>query len=306
MFDTQGLKVLSEEAMIKSNEFNSYYKDLLGLSELYSQGINGEGLVCAVIDTGCDKDHPMLKDKIIGGKNFTSEGNGEDDFSDLNGHGTHVAGLIAADAHKQFEGGVAPGAKLLICKVLTAKGTGGVGNIINAIEYAIQQKVNVINMSLGTTSNLKRLYDVVKKAYDAGIVICCASGNAAKNDDGAIDEFCYPGAYQEVIEVGAINKNKEPSDFSNSNNMIDCVCYGEEILSTYKEGKYALLDGTSQATPMVSGCVLLLKQWFIREFGREPSKDEIYATLIKCSTTIYGYNKKQTGFGYIDLSKLNK
>lgn len=306
MFDTQAKKVLTEVAMLKEGtEANSYYFDMLNVEELRSMGLTGEGFTCAVIDTGCDINHPLLKDKIIGGRNFTIEGDGENDYTDLNGHGTHVAGLIAADPCGAFKGGVAPKAKLLICKVLTKTGNGGIGAIINAIDYAIQQKVDVINMSLGTTSNLGRLYDVVKKAYDAGIVICCASGNMANNDKGSIDEFCYPGAYQEVIEVGAINKNKEPSYFSNSNNMIDCVCYGEEILSTYINNRYATLDGTSQATPLVAGCVLLLKQWFYQEFERLSSKDEIYAILIKCSKNMKGYSKKQVGFGYIDLKELH-
>lgn len=306
MFDMQSTRVLTEVALLKEDtDLKSYYFDMLNVNELRTMGLTGEGFTCAVIDTGCDINHPLLKDKIIGGRNFTNEGDGEDDFNDLNGHGTHVAGLIAADSCGAFKGGVAPNAKLLICKTLTKNGQGGIGNIINAIDYAIQQNVNVINMSLGTTSNLGRLYDVVKKAYDAGIVICCASGNMAKDDKGDIDEFCYPGAYQEVIEVGAINKNKEPSYFSNSNNMIDCVCYGEEILSTYINNRYAMLDGTSQATPLVSGCVLLLKEWFVNEFGREPSKDEIYALLIRCSRNMKGYSKKQVGFGYIDLKELN-
>ena len=154
--------------------------------------------------------------------------------------------------------------------------------------------------------DIPALYNAVRRAYEKGIVICVASGNEAKNDKGAVDEYCYPGFYHEVVEVGAINKHKEPSYFSNSNNLVDCVTYGEEILSTFKGQSFAVLDGTSMATPIVSGCVILLQQWFEKEFGRKPSKDEVYASLVKCSSIIEGYSRKQIGFGYIDLNKLEQ
>lgn len=302
MFNTERVQIFSEIDILNYS-VHSDNKKLLGVDYLYKNNIFGDNLVCAVLDTGCNHYHRALKDKIIGGRNFTNEGN-RDDFSDLHGHGTHVAGLISSDALGSFEGGIAPKAKLLICKVLTSQGYGDNRTVIDGLNYAIEQKVNVINMSLGSTIESKELYDVIKRAYDAGIVICCASGNMGRGDIGDVDELCYPGAYQEVIEVGSINHDKIPSIFSNSNNMIDCVCYGEKILSTFLNNQFAVMDGTSQATPLISGCVLLLKEWFIKEFGREPSKDEIYATLIKCSTTLGGYNRKLTGFGYIDLKKV--
>lgn len=304
MFNTDKITILSEED-IQLYSVNNSNKNLLGVDYLYEKEIFGNNMVCAVLDTGCDIHHISLKDSIIGGRNFTDEGD-IDDFSDLHGHGTHVAGLIASQGYDIFEGGIAPQAKLLICKVLTSKGYGGVESIIDAINYAIENRVNVINMSLGSTMPSDELYEVIHKAIDNNIIVCCASGNMGQGDNGVIDELCYPGAYQEVIEVGSINYNKLPSRFSNSNNVLDCVCYGEDILSTFKNNGFALMSGTSQATPLISGCILLLKEWFIKEFNREPSKDEIYATLIKCSSNIDNYNRKQVGFGYIDLSKLFK
>ena len=303
MFNMDNIKIFNEND-IKS--FSSYfsYKDLLNVYTLYDKGITGKNLVCSIIDTGCDFNHPMLKDKIIGGRNFTNEGRNENDFYDLNGHGTHVAGLVSSDPCGVFNGGIAPDSKLLICKALDRNGSGDFYEIINAINYSIDNNVNVINMSLGGPVDLPQLYQAVKRAHDKGIIICCASGNEAYGDGGHIDEHCYPGAYQEVIEVGAINKNKIPSYFSNSNNMVDCVCYGEDILSTFLNNSYVSLSGTSQATPLVAGSVLLLKEWFMREFNRMPSSDEIYATLIKCSKSMNNYNKKQVGFGYIDFKEL--
>ena len=296
------LKILNE-AEVCAMSTASYYKSLLNPHHLYDMGITGKGMVCAVIDSGCDFNHPSLKNKIIGGYNFTQEGSPKD-FSDLNGHGTHVAGLISSDSYLSFNGGIAPDAKLLICKALGEDGSGSFDSIINAIHYAIDNNVDVINMSLGGGIDIPELHEAILRAYKKNIMICCASGNEAKGDKGTIDELCYPGAYREVIEVGAINKRREPSYFSNSNLFIDCVCYGERILSTYLNNSYALLDGTSQATPQVAGCVLLLKQWFIKEFGRTPYDEELYAALIKCTDRLSNYHRKQTGFGFIDLKKL--
>ena len=297
------LQILNEaEVCAMSNA--SYYKALLNPHHLYDMGITGEGLVCAVIDSGCDFNHPSLKNKIIGGCNFTNEGDGLRDFSDMNGHGTHVAGIISSDPYLSFAGGIAPDAKLLICKALDGNGSGGFDAIIKAIDYAVDQNVDVINMSLGGTVDIPELHDAILRAYKKNIIVCCASGNEARGDKGLIDELCYPGAYREVIEVGAINKRKDPSNFSNSNQFVDCVCYGERILSTYLNNSYALLDGTSQATPQASGCILLLKQWFIKEFGRQPHDEELYAALIKCTDRFTDYHRKQTGFGFVDLKNL--
>ncbi len=303
MFNMEDITILTKAEMA-NQDLDSYYKALLNLQHLYDRGITGKGLTCAVIDSGCDPDHPLLRSKIIGGCNFTKEGKGKNDFNDENGHGTHVAALISSNSYGPFAGGVAPGADLLICKALGKNGSGDFNAIIKSINYAVDCKVDVINMSLGGPIDLPELYEAVKRAYDAGIVICCASGNEANGDNGRIDEFCYPGAYIEVIEVGAINKEKQPSYFSNSNNLVDCVCYGERILSCYPNDGFALLDGTSQATPQVAGCVLLIKDWFMQEFGRKPSNNEVYAALIKCSKELDGYNRRQTGFGYIDLDEL--
>ena len=297
------LQILNE-AEVCAMSTASYYKSLLNPQHLYDMGITGKDMVCAVIDSGCDFKHPAFKDKIIGGRNFIKEGKGPEDFSDLNGHGTHVAGLISSNPYLSFNGGIAPDAKLLICKALGENGSGSFDSIINAINYAVDQNVDVINMSLGGRVDIPELHEAVKKAVNKNITICCASGNEANGDKGLVDELCYPGAYREVIEIGAINKRKEPSRFSNSNLFVDCVCYGERILSTYLNNGYALLDGTSQATPQVSGCVLLLKQWFKEEFGREPHEEELYAALIKCTERLSEYHRKQTGFGFIDLKKI--
>lgn len=172
LVDMKAAKTYNEQTLMNS-AVTSYYYDMMNVQLLRNIGFNGGTMKCAVIDTGCDLNHPQLKGKIIAVRNFTNEG-GPADVTDYNGHGTHVAGLIAGDSTGPFKGGVAPGAKLVICKVLDKNGQGGYDAIINAINYAIDNKVNVINMSLGGPSNVPGLYDAIKRAYEAGIVIVCA------------------------------------------------------------------------------------------------------------------------------------
>lgn len=120
------------------------------------------------------------------------------------------------------------------------------------------------------------------------------------NDD--TEELDFPGAYSEVIEVGAVNLERKISCFSNSNQEIDLVAPGDEILSTYPEGKYAVLSGTSMATPHVAGALALLIKQCEREYGRKLSEPEIYAQLIK-RTVPLGYERTSEGNGLIDLLK---
>lgn len=210
----------------------------------------GKGITVAILDTGCDRSHPDLQEQIIGGRNFTDDdGSNPDIYLDYNGHGTHVAGTIAAQQNDIGVVGVAPEASLLIVKVLNRKGSGQYGWIINGIHYAIEQKVDIISMSLGGPTDLPELHEAIQKAVTNNILVVCAAGNEGDGDDST-DEFAFPGYYNEVISVGAINLERRPSDFTNSHNEIDLVAPGEKILSTYLNGKFATLSGTSMAAPM--------------------------------------------------------
>ncbi|MFU0827601.1 MAG: Intracellular alkaline serine proteinase [Lachnoclostridium sp.] len=275
---------------------------------IWEKSKRGEGIVIAVIDTGCQTDHPDLKDRIIGGKNFTKEFKGDpNNYSDTNGHGTHVAGIIAAVQNNQGVMGVAPNAKLLILKVLGKSGEGNYQSIIDAINYAIKwrgpnkEKVRIINMSLGGNADIPKLHDAVIRAVKNNILVISASGNNGDNDYKT-DEFNYPAAYNEAISVGAIDFLKRITKYSNSNNNIDLVAPGNDIISTYLDGKYAKLSGTSMAAPHVSGAAALIINMCEAEFGRTLTEAEIYAQLIKRTTTL-GLDKRNEGNGMLDLSK---
>ena len=263
----------------------------------------GKGITIAVLDTGCDTSHSDLRKQIVGGRNFTDDdGSNPDIFLDYNGHGTHVAGTIAARQNDDGVIGVAPEASLLIVKVLNKNGSGQYDWIIDGIHYAIEQKVDIISMSLGGPNDMPELHQAIKKAIANNILVVCAAGNEGDGDD-ATDEFGYPGCYNEVISVGAINLERRSSKFTNSHNEIDLVAPGEKIISTYLNGKYATLSGTSMAAPHVSGALALIKNLVNNSFGRQLSEPELYAQLIK-RTVPLGFSPRLEGNGLIYLTVL--
>ncbi|MBA9026004.1 S8 family peptidase [Peribacillus huizhouensis] len=264
----------------------------------------GKDITVAILDTGCDVDHPDLQGRIIGGRNFTEDDNGNSDiFKDYNGHGTHVAGTIAAVENGVGVVGVAPEANLLILKVLDHRGSGQYEWIINGINYAVEQKVDIISMSLGGPEDVPELHQAIQNAIAKHILVVCAAGNEGDGRD-TTDELGYPGCYNEVISVGSVDLNRRSSDFTNSNKEVDLVAPGEEILSTYLGGKYAKLSGTSMATPHISGALALIKEISNKSFERNLTEPELYAQLIK-RTVPLGNSPKLEGNGLLYLTAVD-
>ncbi|MFD0828845.1 S8 family peptidase [Neobacillus sp. M.A.Huq-85] len=278
--------------------------ELIQAPEMWEQS-TGKGITVAILDTGCDTDHPDLQNRIIGGRNFTQDDGGNPAiYEDYNGHGTHVAGTIAATINNTGVAGVAPEANLLILKVLGKDGSGQYDWIINAIHYAIEQKVDIISMSLGGPTDVKELHDAIKEAVlSHQILVVCAVGNEG-DGDSSTDEFAFPGSYNEVISVGAVDLNRHSSYFTNSNNEVDLVAPGEKITSTFLNGTYATLSGTSMATPHISGALALLKDLSSKQFERVLTEPELYAQLIK-RTVPLGNSPKAEGNGLIYLTLLD-
>jgi major intracellular serine protease len=278
--------------------------NIIGAPEFWGKGKKGEGIVIAIIDTGCDINHPDLKDRIIGVKNFTNDDGGKADVvTDSVGHGTHVAGIIAGSENGSGIIGVAPLAKLLILKALS-KGGGKYNWVTNAVNYAVSKKVNIISMSLGGKIDDFNLHKAIINAVNNNISVVCAAGNDGDNKY-TTREINYPAAYNEVISVGSINFEKRSSKFSASNNEIDLVApgqgYGDKgILSTAPGGGYVEMQGTSMAAPHVSGALALIINWANEVFGRHLSEAEIYAQLIR-KTVSLGYDKSIEGNGMIYL-----
>ena len=209
----------------------------------------GDGVKVAVIDTGIEYTHPDLDANYYGGYDFVNQDN---DPMDDNGHGTHVAGIIAAEDNGAGVIGVAPHAQLYGVKVLDAQGSGTYSDIVAGIDWATNNGMDVISMSLGGSSGDTALESALQNAYNAGIVIVAASGN---DYAGTIS---YPARYSTAIAVGATDSSDTRASFSNYGAELEVVAPGVNIYSTYTGGSYKTLSGTSMATPMVSGVVALM------------------------------------------------
>lgn len=259
---------------------------LTNVELLHNQGFFGENMRIGVIDTGCFIEHKFIKDNILCGKNFTSSNS--EDFTDKNNHGTFCIGEIVQ---------IAPKCQVVVAKALDDKGNGGYDSILNAFNYCIEQNCHVISMSLGGTDGSENLHNAIKLANERGIIVCVSAGNSGDGVDST-DEFSYPGAYEEVVNVGAINEDKSIAKYSNSNKWVDVCAVGTNITSTYLDNKWCQSSGTSMATPQVSSICLLLREKFIKEWEREPSEDELYSQLIK-NTVDLKISKRFQGNGMV-------
>jgi subtilisin family serine protease len=214
----------------------------------------GEGVKVAILDTGVSK-HDDLGINIEKGVNFTSAD--AKDYEDRVGHGTHVAGIVAAADNDIGVVGVAPNARIYVGKVLGDNGSGSFDWIIRGIDWAIAERVDIISMSLGSNMGNEELHAAVKRAYDKNITVVAAAGNDGDEYDDS-DNIDYPGRYPEAIAVGAVNKYLKRSWFSSNGEKLEIAAPGEDITSTYLKNGYAVLSGTSMATPFVSGVLALL------------------------------------------------
>jgi len=217
------------------------------------QTTTGDPIKVAIIDTGVDVKHPDLIDNLKGGVSTVSY---TTSYNDDNGHGTHVAGIVGAIDNEIGVIGVAPKIDLYAVKVLDRRGSGYISDVIEGIEWVINQKKSqggdwIINMSLGTSSDVKSFYDEIKKAYDAGITMVAAAGNTG-------GEVTYPAAYPEVIAVSATDQNNQIASWSSRGQEIDLAAPGVNIYSTYKGSTYKTLSGTSMAAPHVTGAAALV------------------------------------------------
>jgi subtilisin len=210
----------------------------------------GTQVKIAIIDTGIDYAHPDLRENAYPGINLVHR---HLPAFDDNGHGTHIAGTIAAASRRSGLVGVAPQAMIHPVKAFDRNGTAFVSDIIAGIEWCIQNRIRVINMSFGMKTYSKALADAVRSAYSSGSVIVASCGNEGKK--GTID---YPARFPQTISVGATTKNKKIASFSNAGKRIDILAPGHNILSTWLDGKYHELSGTSMATSHISGVIALM------------------------------------------------
>jgi type VII secretion-associated serine protease mycosin len=215
---------------------------------------NGSGVIVAVVDTGVREDHEDLGVKVLPGIDYVHSGNG---WNDENGHGTHVAGIIAAAANnaKGIAGG-APGVKILPVRVLDASGSGFSSNVAAGIIWATDHGARVINLSLGGTTPSDGTRAAIQYANSKGAIVLAAAGNGAQSGNQPL----YPGAFPETVAVAAVDQNLHRAAFSNYGSYVDIAAPGVAIRSTFNLSRtsYADMSGTSMATPYASAAAALV------------------------------------------------
>lgn len=213
----------------------------------------GGGAIVAVIDSGVDADHPELRGRVIAGPDLVD---GDDRPDDLHGHGTHIAGIIAAASNNGIGGaGIAPTARILAIRVLDATNNGSVANVAAGIDAAVAARADVINLSLNwpqPSAALAAVTAAMRRAAQAGIAVIVAAGNDAQ---GRCEEPVLP---QLALCVGALDDDLRLATFSSYGAGLSLVAPGERILSSWRGGEFARLSGTSQAAAAASGVAALL------------------------------------------------
>ena len=210
--------------------------------------------VC-ILDTGLAT-HPDIPTNYIEGFGYYPKG---DTYTDGHGHGTHVAGTVAAlgDNNVGVIGVVrSPNTRLIIGKVLSDSGGGTYANVIDGLNQCRQKGAKVINMSLGGGGFLQSFQNKVNELHEAGIVIVAAAGNGGSSAKG------YPASYEHVISVAAVDSNQNRASFSQYNDRVDLAAPGVAVKSTCLRNRYCSFSGTSMASPHVAGVVALVWSHF--------------------------------------------
>lgn len=264
--------------------------DLIKVPAVWEQGLQGSGIVVAVIDSGVDYNHPDLKNNIwtnpgeiadngldddnngfiddVRGWNFYSNNN---DPQDVKGHGTHIAGTIAGENNSIGVTGVAPQAKIMALRVLDSQGVGSTDDGVEAIRYAVDNGADVINFSSGGREFLAEELEAIRYGAARGVVFVSAAGNSSLSTP----DFPAQNAQEVGIAVGAVDRNNRFTSYSNKagNNVIDYVVAPggnagiedegdiySSVPSAITSNSYAFYSGTSMATPHVAGIAALIKQ----------------------------------------------
>lgn len=221
----------------------------IGADIAISENITGRGVRIAIIDTGIDYNHPDLKHSYRGGYDFV---NGDDDPYDDNGHGTFVAGIIAGTINGgKASLGAAPDVEIYAVKVMGANGRGSIGNIVKGIQWAIDHDIQIICMSLSTSTDSPALREKLDEAYERGILLVAAAGNTG-------GRVTYPARYGGVIAVGSVDEGNQTAKSSATGPEVELVAPGVKVYSTIPGGNHTTWSGTSYAAGYVTGALALL------------------------------------------------
>lgn len=245
------LKIETDIIVETSNQLQDWGIPAMNIPSPWNSGYSGEGVKIAIIDTGIS---PHADLEIAGGESFVKY---TDSTNDDNGHGTHVAGIIGGKDNLLGFKGVASDAELYAVKAFSSDGKAYLSDIFAGIDWSITNGMDIINMSLGAQVGSPAFRTILDRAYEKGVLFVAAAGNDGTGSGDTVD---FPARYDSVIGVGAIDQQSNLASFSSTGPSVEVVAPGVGIQSTYLNGAYARLSGTSMAAPYVSGYLALLKQ----------------------------------------------
>lgn len=264
----------------------------------------GDGVKIAVIDSGCDLDHPDLAENLLQGFNFINPGKPPEDD---NSHGTHATGIIVASNNDIGMIGVAPKAKVMPVKTLDSKGSGDLENVVKGIRWSVDNGADILSMSLGCPRPIQNIRKAIQYAESKGIPVFCAAGNSGKTK-----EIFYPANYPETIAVGSVDETLTRSDFSNTGENLDFMAPGGKIFSTIPDNWYGYMSGTSMACPFVVGIAALCLSYQRKKYPNNPlfgykSYVDILKKHVVSTIGIDSSNKHfYEGYGIIDVKALKE
>ncbi|WP_018131546.1 S8 family peptidase [Effusibacillus pohliae] len=246
---------------------------LIQIENAWNTTTGNPSTIIAVVDTGIDLAHPEFAGQLVTGHNMLND---SDNPQDDNGHGTHVAGVIAAKTNN-IEGvaGMNWNSKVMPIKALGADGSGSVLDIADGIRWAVDHGAKVINLSLGEYEDSRYLHEAIQYAASKDVLVVAAMGN----DD--TDQPSYPAAYPEVLAVTAVDENRQRATFSNYGSNAGVAAPGVSIASTFPGHRYAAMSGTSMASPHVAGLAGL-----IRSVNPGLSADQVKDIILRSSTDL--------------------
>jgi len=290
-----------DKVMLATAETIDWGLKLLGIPPLWKE-TQGESIKIGVLDTGIALEHPDLRPAILEARDFTRSPSAA---YDAQGHGTHVSGIIAARRNAHGIVGVAPEAKILMAKVLNDEGAGTSQDIVAGIRWAVGAGADILSMSLGSSEPDEEIHQALLLAISKGIFVITAAGNEGPD----LDTVGYPAGFSEMVAVGSIDRRKRLSQFSSRGRQVDIVAPGDQITSCYPPRGYAVLSGTSMATPFVSGVVALALAKHRKMGGQTPlrTQQDLIEHLCRTSTDAgpAGFDPLY-GCGILDPAKLIK
>lgn len=258
---------------------NQWQHEYIGTAYAWAAGYKGQDIKVAVIDTGLQRNHEDLSNNAVSGRNFVDEAAGTPYDTDNGDHGTHVAGIIAADDNGKGGVGIAPDAQVRGYCVFPAEGGADSADVMRAVAAAVQDGNDIINMSLGSPMYDGNYEKTINAAYQNGVAVFAASGN--EDTSG----FSFPASYKGAISVGAVDQNGARAAFSNYGSAVKLSFPGVHIYSTLPSG-YGYMSGTSQASPAAAGtaAVILSADESIRKKTGKAKVDALLSKM-KSSTT---------------------